>query len=108
MRAALTPVVLAALLLVAGCGGGGGGSAASTRPTVEGLQTQQAKGAWIFHPAGTPKRLIIFFHGQGDETESTPANHRPRSPPTIWKASIRNIRRRFAPFPPRWTRSPGR
>ena len=76
MKAALTPVVLAVLLLVAGCGGGGGGSAASTRSSVEGLQTQQAKGAWIFHPAGTPKRLIIFFHGQGDETEATPANHR--------------------------------
>jgi hypothetical protein len=76
VRAALTPVVLAALLLVAGCGGGGG-SAASTRPTVEGLQTQNAKGAWIFRPAGTPKRLVIFFHGQGDATEATPVNHRP-------------------------------
>lgn len=75
MRAALTPVVLAALLVVAGCGGGG--AAVSTRPTVEGLQTQHAKGAWIFRPAGTPKRLVIFFHGQGDETEATPANHRP-------------------------------
>jgi hypothetical protein len=75
VRATLTPVVLAALLVVAGCGGGGG-SAVSTRPTVEGLQTQQANGAWIFRPAGTPKRLVIFFHGQGDETESTPANHR--------------------------------
>ena len=53
MRAALTPVVLAALLLVAGCGGGGS-SAVSTRPTVEGLQTESAKGAWIFRPAGTP------------------------------------------------------
>jgi hypothetical protein len=76
VRAALTPVVLAALFLVAGCGGGGS-SAVSARPTVEGLHTQNAKGAWIFRPAGTPKRLVIFFHGQGGETESTPANHRP-------------------------------
>ena len=76
MKAALTPVVLAVLLVVAGCGGGGG-AAVSTRPTVEGLNTQNAKGAWIFRPAGTPKRLVIFFHGQGDETEATPANHRP-------------------------------
>jgi dienelactone hydrolase len=67
--------VLAVLLAVAGCGGGG--TAVSTRPTVEGLHTSSAKGAWIFHPAGTPKRLVIFFHGQGDETEATPANHRP-------------------------------
>lgn len=74
MRAALIPVVLAVLLVVAGCGGGG--TAASTRPTVEGLHTQDAKGAWIFRPAGTPKRLVIFFHGQGGETEATPANHR--------------------------------
>lgn len=76
MRTALTPVVLAALLVVAGCGGGGNGAAASTRPTVEGLHTQDPKGAWIFHPTGQPKRLVIFFHGQGDETEATPANHR--------------------------------
>ncbi len=75
MRAALIPVVLAVLLVVAGCGGGGG-TAASTRPTVEGMHTQDAKGAWIFRPAGTPKRLVIFFHGQGGETEATPANHR--------------------------------
>jgi len=75
VRAALTPVVLAVLLVVAGCGGGGG-TAASTRPTVEGMHTQDAKGAWIFRPAGTPKRLVIFFHGQGGETEATPANHR--------------------------------
>jgi dienelactone hydrolase len=75
VRAALIPVALAALLVVAGCGGGVG-SAVSTRPTVEGLQTQQARGSWIFHPAGTPKRLVIFFHGQGDATEATPANHR--------------------------------
>ena len=75
MRAALTPVVLAVLLRVAGCGGGGG-SAASTRPTVEGLHPTAAPGAWIVRPAGTPKRLVIFFHGQGGETEATPANHR--------------------------------
>jgi dienelactone hydrolase len=75
VRAALTPVVLAVLLVVAGCGSGGG-TAASTRPTVEGLHTTDAKGAWIFRPAGTPKRLVIFFHGQGGETEATPANHR--------------------------------
>jgi hypothetical protein len=75
VRAALTPVVLAALLVVAGCGGGGG-SAASARPSVEGLHTTQANGAWIFHPAGAPKRLVIFFHGQGDDTESTPLHHR--------------------------------
>jgi len=71
----LTPVVLAALLLASGCGDGGGADA--TRAGVEGLHTQRASGAWIFRPAGTPKRLVIFFHGQGGEGEATPANHRP-------------------------------
>jgi hypothetical protein len=32
---------------------------------------------WIFRPAGQPKRLTIFFHGQGGALEATPANHRP-------------------------------
>jgi dienelactone hydrolase len=87
VRAALTLVVVAALLVVAGCGGGGG-AAVSTRPTVEGLQTQSAKGAWIFRPAGTPKRLVIFFHGQGDATEATPVNHRPWIDHLVQKGAV--------------------
>jgi hypothetical protein len=79
--------VLAALLVVAGCGGGGG-AGVSTRPTVEGLHTQTAKGAWIFHPAGTPKRLVIFFHGQGDETEATPVHHRPWIDHLVQKGAV--------------------
>ena len=77
VRAALTPVVLAALLVVAACGGGGG-AAVSTRPTVGGCRprTRQGRLALPARP-GTPKRLVIFFHGQGGETEATPANHRP-------------------------------
>ena len=75
MRATLTPVVLAALLLLAACGGGGGASL-PTRPSVTGPLVQGAKGVWIFRPAGDPKRLVIFFHGQGGPVEATPANHR--------------------------------
>lgn len=74
MRTAQTPVVVAVLLLLAGCGGGG--SSLPTRPTVVGPITQDANGVWIFRPAGKPKRLVIFFHGQGGPTEATPANHR--------------------------------
>ena len=71
----MTPVVVAALLFVlAGCGGSG--SSLPTRPTVVGPITQDANGVWIFRPAGKPKRLVIFFHGQGGPTEATPANHR--------------------------------
>jgi hypothetical protein len=75
VRATLTPVVLAALLLLAACGGGGGASL-PTRPSVTGPLVQGAKGVWIFRPAGDPKRLVIFFHGQGGPVEATPANHR--------------------------------
>ena len=74
VRAALTPVVLAALLVATGCGGGGDSKAA--RSSVEAIVPMKANGAWIFHPAGKPKRLVIFFHGQGGETEATPGNHR--------------------------------
>ena len=74
MRAALTPVVLVAFLALSGCGGGG---SSSTRSSVVGPITHDSKGVWIFRPAGEPKRLVIFFHGQGGPTETTPANHRP-------------------------------
>jgi acetyl esterase/lipase len=78
----VTPVVLAALFLAAGCGGGGGsggGSNASfpTRQTIKSANTGVANGVWMFLPAGKPKRLVIFFHGQGGPTEATPQNHRP-------------------------------
>jgi hypothetical protein len=75
MRAALPPVVLAALALVlAGCGGGGGSTA--SEPSVVGPLGQGGKGVWLFRPAGEPKRLVIFFHGQGGAEETKPANHR--------------------------------
>jgi acetyl esterase/lipase len=80
VRAALTPVVLAALFLAAGCGGGGGGStrAASypTKETIHSANTEVPNGVWTFLPAGKPKRLVIFFHGQGGVIEATPQNHR--------------------------------
>jgi hypothetical protein len=76
VRATLTPVVLAALLLAAGCGGGGG-SSYPTKETIRSANTDAPKGVWTFLPAGKPKRLVIFFHGQGGPTEATPQNHRP-------------------------------
>lgn len=71
MRAAL--ILFAASLALAGCGGG---SSLPTKPTVVGPLTQDATGVWIFRPAGKPKRLVIFFHGQGGPAETTPVNHR--------------------------------
>jgi hypothetical protein len=70
----VTPVVLAVLLAVAGCGGGG--TSYPAKPTVAGPLGSGSKGVWLFRPAGKPKRLVFFFHGQGGPTETTPANHR--------------------------------
>jgi dienelactone hydrolase len=75
VRATLTPVVLAALFLAAGCGGGGGSY--PTKASVQSANTEVANGVWMFLPAGKPKRLVIFFHGQGGPIEATPKNHRP-------------------------------
>jgi hypothetical protein len=75
VRPTLTLLALAALLLLPACGGGGGASL-PTKPTVTGPLVQGAKGVWIFRPAGEPKRLVVFFHGQGGPVEATPANHR--------------------------------
>jgi pimeloyl-ACP methyl ester carboxylesterase len=75
VRTARIPVVIVALLALAACGGGG--TSFPSKPTVEGPIVSGSKGVWIFRPAGRPKRLVIFFHGQGGATEATPANHRP-------------------------------
>jgi hypothetical protein len=75
VRTALTPVVLAALFLVAGCGGGG--ASYPTKATIQSADTEVSDGVWMFLPAGRPKRLVIFFHGQGGPVEATPQNHRP-------------------------------
>jgi hypothetical protein len=75
VRTTLTPVVLAALVLAAGCGGGGGSF--PTKETIQSANTEVANGVWMFLPAGKPKRLVIFFHGQGGPIEATPQNHRP-------------------------------
>jgi poly(3-hydroxybutyrate) depolymerase len=74
VKAALTPVVLAVLLGLTACGGGGG---SPPQAVTNGPIGRGAKRVWIFRPAGKPKRLVIFFHGQGGPVELTPANHRP-------------------------------
>ncbi len=77
MKATWIPVAIVLLLGLAGCGGGG--SSKPARATVEGPIVEgsdPAKGVWLFQPAGTPKRMVIFFHGQGGVEEATPANHR--------------------------------
>ena len=78
MKATWTPVAIVVILGLAGCGGGG--PSYPSRATVEGPIVQgsdPAKGVWLFQPAGKPKRMVIFFHGQGGPEEATPRNHRP-------------------------------
>jgi acetyl esterase/lipase len=76
MKAAWTPVALLAVLAIAGCGGASYPKHATVAgPLVQG--SDPARGVWLFQPAGKPKALVIFFHGQGGPEEATPVNHRP-------------------------------
>jgi hypothetical protein len=73
MRQSLALVIV--LTAVAGCGGSGAGYPDHT--TATGPIGEGAGGVWVFRPAGKPKDLVVFFHGQGGPQEATPVNHRP-------------------------------
>jgi len=77
VRASWAPLALVALVVVAGCGGGRSYPEHATfaGPLVEG--SDPAAGAYLFRPAGKPKGLVIFFHGQGGPEETVPSPHRP-------------------------------
>jgi len=68
--------LLALTLLLALCGCGGKDSA-PTKATSEGPIGKGASGVWIYQPAGKPKDVVVYFHGQGGPEEATPANHLP-------------------------------
>jgi pimeloyl-ACP methyl ester carboxylesterase len=72
-RTLLSLLALTVVALLAGCGGG----STASKPSVEGPIVQGPNGVYLFRPAGTPKALVIFLHGQGGPTETTPHNHRP-------------------------------
>ena len=65
-------LALTVLLVLLGCGESFPSHATSVGPIGKG-----ASGVWLYRPAGKPKDLVIFFHGQGGRTEATPANHLP-------------------------------
>jgi predicted esterase len=65
---------LALLMALSGCGGK---DSASTKATSEGPIGKGASGVWLYTPAGKPKDVVVFFHGQGGPEEATPANHLP-------------------------------
>jgi poly(3-hydroxybutyrate) depolymerase len=68
-------IALTLLLTLVGCGGGGGDTL--KKATSEGPLGKGASGVWIYRPAGEPKDLVIFLHGQGGPDEAKPDNHLP-------------------------------
>lgn len=80
-------LALPLLLAVLGCGGGGDNETL-TRATSEGPIGKGASGIWIYRPAGTPKDLVIYLHGQGGPTEATPDNHLPWLKHLVSRGSI--------------------
>src|SRR3982751_2492808 len=54
---------------------------------------------WVFRPREEPRGVVVFIHGHGDVTETTPYYHRP------WLAHL--ARRGFAVVYPRYELYPG-
>ncbi|HKB19537.1 MAG TPA: hypothetical protein VKC65_00900 [Gaiellaceae bacterium] len=71
------PALLALTLLVALAGCGGSGKSYPKTSTMIGPIGQNEDAFWVFRPAGKPKDLVVFLHGQGGPDEATPKNHLP-------------------------------
>jgi hypothetical protein len=78
------PALLIVLAAVAGCGG----SSYPDRATATGPIGKGSSGVWIFQPAGKPKDVVVFFHGQGGPTEATPVNHQPWIDHLVQRGSV--------------------
>jgi predicted esterase len=74
MRLGFGLLVLAAVLAMLGCGEE---TNYPDRPTLVGPIGINEDAVWVFRPAGKPKNVVVYFHGQGGPQESTPVNHRP-------------------------------
>jgi poly(3-hydroxybutyrate) depolymerase len=74
----LGPSLLGLTLVVAlaGCGGGGE-SDTLKKASSEGPLGKGSSGVWLYRPAGKPKDVVIFLHGQGGPEEAKPDNHLP-------------------------------
>ena len=68
-------VALTFLLVSSGCSGHE--EKLPTKASAEGPIGQGSSGVWLYRPAGKPKDLVVYFHGQGGPTEATPTNHLP-------------------------------
>jgi poly(3-hydroxybutyrate) depolymerase len=87
MRLGLGLLALALLLAIAGCGGGGE-SESLKKATSEGPLGKGSSGVWLYRPAGKPKDVVIYLHGQGGPTEATPENHLPWIKHLVSRGSI--------------------
>jgi acetyl esterase/lipase len=83
----LGPGLLALTLLLAlsGCGGKDEGL---SKASSEGPIGKGASGVWLYRPAGKPKDVVVYFHGQGGPKEATPANHLPWIKHLVKRGSI--------------------
>jgi len=70
------PGLIALILLLALSGCGGSKSYPKTA-TVVGPIGLNEDAVWVYRPAGKPKDVVVFFHGQGGPDEATPKNHLP-------------------------------
>ena len=84
----LGPGLLALTLLLAALGCGGKNETTLTRATSEGPIGKGASGIWIYRPAGKPKDLVIYLHGQGGASEAMPDNHLPWIKHLVSRGSI--------------------
>ena len=75
MRLGPGQLVHALALGLAGCGGSK--SDELSKATSEGPIGKGSAGVWLFRPAGKPKNVVVYFHGQGGPKEATPENHLP-------------------------------
>ena len=73
----LGPGLLALTLVAALSGCGGGARKELSHSTSEGPIGKGSSGVWLYRPAGKPKDVVVYFHGQGGPQEATPVNHLP-------------------------------
>jgi predicted alpha/beta-hydrolase family hydrolase len=74
MRLGAGLLALTLLLALSGCGGK---DEALSQASSEGPIGKGASGVWLYRPAGKPKDVVVYFHGQGGPKEATPVNHLP-------------------------------
>ena len=78
--------MLLLLLALAGCGGDK--TSYPKTATMVGPIGQNEDAVWVYRPAGKPKDVVVFFHGQGGPDEATPKNHLPWIRHLVQKGSI--------------------